>query len=398
VTGLVLKTVFVLIPFLAMAAPKGLAALFVAGGLLLPFDARIRAQWRRALPASWSIWALFGLLGVLSAFWSLDPWHSLDVAFRLLLLFGLFRVYGLAAETLDPESRRRLIPWLAGSGMVFLLLAVLAAGSHGPLAQISHQLAPKNLDDDKTRFHPGLAAFAVLFWIYAAAWAPLKGKWFAAAFAACSAAALLAGQSMAAPLAVAAGGCSAALAFGLGGKRGLFLAFGAVLAFLWALPPLLDFFYATDYAKEMLGRYMSWNVKHRLIIWQFALERLYEHPWLGWGLDGSRFLPGGNAGIPGVEGAEFMPLHPHNGFLQVWLELGVPGVLLLSACLVSQAKHLLARLSDGPLKFGAAVAASFAFLAQGLLSYGAWQSWWIALALLAVIFFQLLEEQKRAEP
>ena len=197
---------------------------------------------------------------------------------------------------------------------------------------------------------------------------------------------------------MAVGISAAALALGLRKKRGLFIAFGATLIILWTLPLVLDLFYATDYVKEMLGRYMSWNIKHRLIIWQFALERFHEHPLLGWGLDSSRFLPGGNITIPGVEGAEFMPLHPHNGFLQIWIEMGVPGVLLLTACLVSHFRRLTACRTEGPFLFGAAVAASFAFLAQGLLSYGAWQSWWIALAFLAVISFRFLKEPGKAEP
>ena len=72
-----------------------------------------------------------------------------------------------------------------------------------------------------------------------------------------------------------------------------------------------------------------------------------------------------------------MPLHPHNLVLQMWLELGVPGALLLCVLIIL----ILRRLTGPSLGRGMAALACGQFIA-GLtvyvMSYGAWQSWWIA--------------------
>jgi O-antigen ligase len=70
-----------------------------------------------------------------------------------------------------------------------------------------------------------------------------------------------------------------------------------------------------------------------------------------------------------------MPLHPHNGFLQLWLELGVVGVTIASVLLI-QLLAAIRRSTLSPIE----LAPSFAVVASALvvlsLSYGIWQSWW----------------------
>ena len=63
---------------------------------------------------------------------------------------------------------------------------------------------------------------------------------------------------------------------------------------------------------------LSNSIKHRFLIWQFVLNKIAAHPVLGYGFDSSRHLPGGDA--PAMNGQSVLPLHPHNGILQVWLE------------------------------------------------------------------------------
>ncbi len=61
---------------------------------------------------------------------------------------------------------------------------------------------------------------------------------------------------------------------------------------------------------------LSWAA--RLDIWSFAAQKGAEKPWSGWGFESARlFVP-------------IIPNHPHNLALQAWLELGVPGLVLLA--------------------------------------------------------------------
>jgi O-antigen ligase len=114
---------------------------------------------------------------------------------------------------------------------------------------------------------------------------------------------------------------------------------------------------------------------HRLLIWSFAGDRIAEHPLVGWGLDASRAIPGGEERIRTDE--SWMPLHPHNAALQVWLELGVPGSVLF-ALLVALAWHAVA-VAPSPRLFAAASGASLAAAFIGsLATYGIWQEWWLS--------------------
>ena len=74
-----------------------------------------------------------------------------------------------------------------------------------------------------------------------------------------------------------------------------------------------------------------------------------------------------------------LPLHPHNIPLQIWLELGGIGILLYLGVLFGIGRIIWAW--HGPPVWAAALAASTAsYLTVSSLSFGAWQSWWLATA------------------
>jgi len=119
---------------------------------------------------------------------------------------------------------------------------------------------------------------------------------------------------------------------------------------------------------------VKFSAGHRLLIWSFAGDRIAERALAGWGLDSSRAIPGGEDPIRFDE--TWLPLHPHNAPLQLWLELGVPGAVLF-ALLVALAWVALARAEWPPL-FAAAAGASLTTAFLGCFAtYGIWQEWWL---------------------
>jgi O-antigen ligase len=65
----------------------------------------------------------------------------------------------------------------------------------------------------------------------------------------------------------------------------------------------------------------------RLPIWQAALEAGLQRPWLGWGF--GAFWLGWEGPSAEIWSAVFwMPPHVHNGYLELFLQLGFPGLLL----------------------------------------------------------------------
>ncbi|MEC7491024.1 MAG: O-antigen ligase family protein [Pseudomonadota bacterium] len=119
------------------------------------------------------------------------------------------------------------------------------------------------------------------------------------------------------------------------------------------------------------------STQHRLYIWEFVAENALKRPFLGWGFHSSRFIPHGQYRPP--IGMAYLPLHPHNAPLQIWLELGIPGAFLfaiLSALVVIQSigTQALKKMSVHAATLGSIAA----FAAVAFTAYGLWQSWWVA--------------------
>lgn len=114
---------------------------------------------------------------------------------------------------------------------------------------------------------------------------------------------------------------------------------------------------------------------HRLLIWGFATERIAERPILGWGFNTSRAMPGGQKNLDISEIA--MPLHPHNAALQWRLELGILGALF-GAGLILVSTEMARRYAAGRVARAGAVAAIGATFVIAMISFGAWQTWWVS--------------------
>src|SRR5205823_3722293 len=156
------------------------------------------------------------------------------------------------------------------------------------------------------------------------------------------------------------------------------------------LPRLADF---PDAPATATSLFRKDSAGHRLLIWSFTGDRIAERPVLGWGLDASRAIPGGNDDIR--PGQKWLPLHPHDAALQVWLELGAPGAALFAALL----GLLWLRLAVAPwprLYAAAAGGGLSAALAVAFAGWGIWQEWW--LGTLSLALFAMMAMARAAEP
>lgn len=117
------------------------------------------------------------------------------------------------------------------------------------------------------------------------------------------------------------------------------------------------------------------SAQHRLEIWQYVVGKIFEHPILGHGLEASRVLGAGTQSTV-LPASSLLPLHPHNGFLQIWLELGLAAYVTLGL-LCLWVVHKISQLQ------GAAMVFSTGLFICGLslfsTAFGMWQSWLIAI-------------------
>ncbi len=129
------------------------------------------------------------------------------------------------------------------------------------------------------------------------------------------------------------------------------------------------------------------SARDRVGIWRFTASHVPDRPLLGHGVRGARALAAGlRAGQPApshraVMFTERPGRHAHNGYLQIWLDLGAAGAGLFMGLGLA----LLCALARLP---GPALAHALATFAAGALvlafGWGLWQSWLIASLALAV--------------
>jgi O-antigen ligase len=305
------------------------------------------------------------LWGTASALWSVNPMRSLVVAARLAGLFAAGLALAASAGLIEAPRRLTLL-LLIGMALGIAMVAIELATGGGLSSALSDRAYRP------TRLNQASIAFALLVFPASAVLLCRGRRIVAAGLAASTAATVYALAGTAAKVLLLTG-----LAAGLLLYRARPLVawivivisvaaiIGAPLTFarLEQLPGLGE---VADSVKISAG--------HRLLIWSFAGDRIAERPLTGWGLDSSRAIPGGDEPIR--PGENWMPLHPHNAGLQVWLELGAPGAVLF-ALLSAIAWGALARVS-WPALFAAAAGASLANAFLGcFVTYGVWQEWWV---------------------
>ena len=366
-------------------APLALAPLLIVVGLGL---AVICALERRlpAPPIDLAVaLALLCTLGLASTLWAIDPMHSLTRALRLVgeCVEGVLLLD--AADRLDAVERRRVLGGLAlGLGVTIALADIDAWWGRGLLHWLHGPGTPMTASDR------GTTVLAVLMWP-AALFLAGRRRWLGIGFWLLGALAVVAGLSASAYLALAVAAATFGIAWALR-RTAARVALVLVPALMIAMPlvPVL-----TPPEHPLLPRaLLKPSAMHRLVIWQFADGRIVEKPLLGWGLDSARAIPGGKMfrilidPVQGEQRYEQLPLHPHNGALQLWLELGALGALVGAlVALVPLSRLAEPALATGPRAAGLACCAAAGVVLS--LSYGIWQSWWIAALWLAAFAVKL---------
>lgn len=330
-----------------------------------------------------------------SASWSGTPSATLRAVLGLsILLYAGALLIGWARET---DTRRAVANGLVAGLCVALVVYAFEWISWGWLTRLVHGFAWRDIIDDvaggtnvQSYLINGSSILSLLFWpalvgLRQAGRMPL-------------------GLALGAGVAIIAaifGSDTAAIAFTVGalcwlaagwlGPRAAYI-FAVifvivVMTFPYAVHRTMATVDLDQVAAESSGKIPS-SALIRFYIWRFASERIGERPIAGWGFDTARSIPGGGDKFTAKDGKgailfeEFnLPLHPHNQILQIWLELGAVGALIVAL----GGGWLIGRLGRWPVpaRQGGLALAGCA-LVYDCLSFGAWQGWWIAAVLFGV--------------
>ncbi len=166
-----------------------------------------------------------------------------------------------------------------------------------------------------------------------------------------------------------------------------------VIASVFAMPLIPRLLPSAD-TIEKDAPYLPNSVFPRVFIWQSAVGYILEAPFFGKGLDTSRAISSAKDRVfysthsEGKRWVEPIPLHPHNAVLQVWLELGAVGAVLLLAILLALVRRIddIGANDDRRFLRAASFGGLFSILAVASVSYGIWQNWWLGAIWLIVSF------------
>jgi exopolysaccharide production protein ExoQ len=361
---------------LASVAPKGEVVLVALAAL--PLLARNISQgFYLQIPRSLTaiVLALMVLWGCATALWALEPSAALQRGGSLALLAAAAVSILLACDNLVAEERK-LARWATVAGLaVGCLLLIIELSVDLPINSMVR--GAENVTKAAI-LNSALSMVAIMAWPTALILKQQNKLWFAVGVLLLAVTVLLLGD-----------GNSARIAFGVA-------ALVATVTLLWpdmsrramviiatlgiATAPLLpSTFLSPDDWKDALSGTTD-SAIHRLHIWHFSAERIFEKPIAGWGLDASRTIPGGDVEV--IQDGASMQLHPHNAPLQIWLELGILGAAGLAAIVTIA----LLSVRNLPREAQAAsLATTTAALVIASLSFGIWQHWWLATLALAAV-------------
>ena len=384
--GLPIAIALLAAPFVAVLQSKAMAPL-----ALIPMAITLLIGWREGWRPSLAIGAvlMFGLILVawaaITSLWAPEPGRAATLALTLAAMMLLAHGAASAAQG------ARLMPWI-GFGLVLGLAAAFADWQSGNALRAAVRGLKEVPETLMFGLKPAVSLMALLLPMgFALPW-----PWLArAALLLVGAGVLISLPGETARLATIAGLAAALLS--LAAPRLVPRLIGAILGLAILVMPLL-----VGFIPKMPTANLPLSAVHRLVIWDFTVARIAEKPLTGWGLEASRAMPGGRAqpdaatldrlnitnpaqrAFLASPHVEVMPLHPHNGALQIWLELGGIGALLGAVLML--ALGFAASRSAVPA-VGAGMLASAAV--TGMLSFGLWQAWWVASLLLAMVALQL---------
>lgn len=379
--GGVLIWVAAMTPLLAYLGPLGFALLPAIAGLLMLPAARIGRRDRplAALLLAGLAWAWGSML------WSpMRPGELEDnVAAKLTAMAPLFWIAWRGARRADPRLARIALRVLGVGLAVFGVVLAIEAATQAAIYRTLHEALYEPIRPDIALRNLGRSTFVLaLLWPVAALGAARAGapRWLLVPMVAGMAYAAVVFGSDAPFLSVAVAAAAGVIVWRAPDRGPRALGWAAAGFFLF-MPALVMAGRASGlYTPVQAGLEPSWAL--RMDFWANTVDLIGQQRLRGWGLDASRTF------------TDAVRLHPHDGALQMWLELGFPGAVLAAAFWGLTFRRL-AR--SGPRGEGwappAACASAAVYLLFGAVNFGLWQEWWLALGALVAMFAALLRTQ-----
>ncbi|MDZ7960109.1 MAG: O-antigen ligase family protein [Aulosira sp. DedQUE10] len=258
------------------------------------------------------------LLGItlLSIFWSFAPALTLKNSFRL-IGSSLFGIYLSSRYTL--KEQLKLLAWMFAIAIVLSFIFAVALPKYGIMGGV-HAGKWRGIFVHKNGLGSSMLNSCTIFLLMAVGFKKNR-KLFWCGFGLSLILILLS--------------VSTSALINLIILIGVFIAFRALwLPYYVMIPTILAvvtvgqiiYFLFTNNADLIFGVFgKDTNLSGRGDLWSLVFDMIWKHPWLGYGYSG--FWNGWNGESAYIwRAAPWTPTHPHNGFLELWLNLGLLGL------------------------------------------------------------------------
>ncbi len=385
-----------LLPIWIVLAHRGIAPTLIAMGLVVGLQPSLWRRGARFILAGSSsmVWAarfffIFCLWAATTGVWAVN---SGDARVALNVLAPALAAGAIVVATASrPAGEARILAQVFVGGLIVAVLALLFEATSGGVLRA---LTPPT-DESYQRFRDfvalgrGATIIAIILFPALALLAQYR-KGDAVSIALFFAALLISLRFGIFSNTVALAAGAVAYFFSLTASRKA----ARVIVGLWIAAFALAPFAALIPADALIADYdgrapASWL--QRLMIWRAAAQSALDCLPLGCGVEYARSIHelGATIEIAGTDWPlSVMPLHPHSLFLQIWLELGVPGVALLALTVFFGGRAIMAS-GLGATERAAVAAVAAAFLVSALVETSIWQVWRVSALGLAAIFVGL---------
>ncbi|AIL65376.1 Lipid A core - O-antigen ligase [Rickettsiales bacterium Ac37b] len=318
---------------------------------------------------------IFLLYALITSYWSANKMRSLSTIIKIFLLFGtgmyVFRL--LSSSALQPmKLRKNYLIWALIIVNTLLMAECLSGHS---LNVFLRNIFSFKVDKLREPGEKATALFTILLpvlytYLYEKSWSYL----FLILITVLN---YCTHNMLAALLSV----CIALIAMGMGIviKRVAvkIIMFSIILLFIYT-PVIFIIILQCEYVKDYIIPNLPFNCLERVNMWNNALILIQDRPFLGWGINASDAL---NKLVN--QSQNIIQLHPHNAFIQIWLETGLLGVSIISIILY----QLYLKLSTitNAKQISIYMGSISAFFVFAMLSFGIWQTWWLSTLWIVVI-------------
>jgi len=395
---------FLFLP-IGLYAPRGLALLFVLTAVLLIFQELVE---RRKLQfISWRFYLMtmaIPLYGAISSLWSITP--AVSIKMSVVICGTIFIGMLLANNSILKDFEKKILfeKWFVAGGLIGFTLLFVENITNAGLSRFAYELFGINdvrlvtnypNQSGPVIFNPGISAASLYLWPLGLILFRKFSKFVFITVVGFCFLGICIGVPTAPVLALIVG-FSTMVITGLAKRFGLKLLILATAMYTLLAPVIPSLLPDPTDPQSSLSRYYVLSDIHRYMIWNTTYNHIKDKPIFGHGLDSTRALYSHEdrittevviraTGIRHKIFAEPIPLHPHNAFLQVWLELGVVGAGLLAFFLV-KILSLVQKVTRNHWEAAVCYGVFTSGLTISSLSYGIWQSWWLGSLLLVGAF------------